>query len=247
MAIIKCNECDREISDKAISCPHCGYPLNENETEQINNKDTQMQPSIPKGNTITIKTVDKSKKKALFIFVIVVILATLICVILINYIDVTSFKPVIQAGSIVEEDFLIYNNKSEVVMKPSDKEDGTILILLSLPSEEKYFTARGISIGDSIDKLGAMYGTITPKYNSMKYSSDLNNIRLDEFVKRYNEFKADSNITVTFDDGIFGTLYGRLEFTIDNGKITTIRIRNPASVKTFDKKVQDEIDKYMNK
>lgn len=28
MSIIKCPECSHDISDKAISCPHCGYPLN---------------------------------------------------------------------------------------------------------------------------------------------------------------------------------------------------------------------------
>ena len=28
MALIKCPECSREISDKAISCPNCGYPMN---------------------------------------------------------------------------------------------------------------------------------------------------------------------------------------------------------------------------
>jgi uncharacterized OB-fold protein len=25
MALIKCPECERDISDKAISCPNCGY------------------------------------------------------------------------------------------------------------------------------------------------------------------------------------------------------------------------------
>lgn len=29
MALIKCPECNKEISDKAISCPNCGYPLDE--------------------------------------------------------------------------------------------------------------------------------------------------------------------------------------------------------------------------
>lgn len=28
MALIKCPECKHDISDKAISCPHCGYPMN---------------------------------------------------------------------------------------------------------------------------------------------------------------------------------------------------------------------------
>lgn len=27
MALIKCPECDLQVSDKALACPHCGYPL----------------------------------------------------------------------------------------------------------------------------------------------------------------------------------------------------------------------------
>ena len=30
MALIKCPECEKEISDKAQSCIHCGYPINQN-------------------------------------------------------------------------------------------------------------------------------------------------------------------------------------------------------------------------
>lgn len=30
MSLIKCNECGKEISDKAVSCPNCGFPLQEN-------------------------------------------------------------------------------------------------------------------------------------------------------------------------------------------------------------------------
>ena len=30
MALIKCPECEKEISDKAIECPKCGYPLAKN-------------------------------------------------------------------------------------------------------------------------------------------------------------------------------------------------------------------------
>ncbi|MBQ2882693.1 MAG: zinc ribbon domain-containing protein [Alphaproteobacteria bacterium] len=30
MALINCPECNREISDKAKACPHCGYPINLN-------------------------------------------------------------------------------------------------------------------------------------------------------------------------------------------------------------------------
>ena len=30
--LIKCPECDLQVSDRAFACPHCGYPLKEPET-----------------------------------------------------------------------------------------------------------------------------------------------------------------------------------------------------------------------
>lgn len=32
MALINCNECGKEISDKAVSCPNCGAPLNRSDS-----------------------------------------------------------------------------------------------------------------------------------------------------------------------------------------------------------------------
>lgn len=34
MALIKCPECGKEISDKAEVCPSCGYPVDEDEGEE---------------------------------------------------------------------------------------------------------------------------------------------------------------------------------------------------------------------
>lgn len=34
--LIKCPECDNEISDKANYCPHCGYPLQQEDDEEHN-------------------------------------------------------------------------------------------------------------------------------------------------------------------------------------------------------------------
>jgi uncharacterized membrane protein YvbJ len=31
MALIECDECGREISDKAATCPNCGNPVTEND------------------------------------------------------------------------------------------------------------------------------------------------------------------------------------------------------------------------
>lgn len=41
MALIKCPECELQVSDKALSCPHCGYPMQTNKatsTRKKNNK-----------------------------------------------------------------------------------------------------------------------------------------------------------------------------------------------------------------
>jgi len=42
MALINCPECSKEISDKAISCPNCGLPLN-----QSNNESSLVCPEFP--------------------------------------------------------------------------------------------------------------------------------------------------------------------------------------------------------
>ena len=41
MALIKCEECGREISNKAAECPHCGCPVNEFEQEFSTGKETE--------------------------------------------------------------------------------------------------------------------------------------------------------------------------------------------------------------
>ena len=43
MALIKCPECNREISDKAIACPHRGYPLNSSNNNQ---NDTELRYNV---------------------------------------------------------------------------------------------------------------------------------------------------------------------------------------------------------
>lgn len=35
MALIKCNECGKEISSKSKECPHCGNPMNSNSNNEV--------------------------------------------------------------------------------------------------------------------------------------------------------------------------------------------------------------------
>jgi Ribosomal protein L7/L12 len=62
MSLINCPECNREISDKAESCPHCGYPFknsesvdNKSNTYTLNNKNFDISDvlyEISRGNNI---------------------------------------------------------------------------------------------------------------------------------------------------------------------------------------------------
>ena len=38
MALIRCPECNREISDQAAACPGCGYPLVRKATDEVEEK-----------------------------------------------------------------------------------------------------------------------------------------------------------------------------------------------------------------
>jgi len=67
MALINCPECNHEISDKAISCPRCAFPLASSK-EVINSEIS----SVPPVQTIELTGKDL-KKKSLVGFIIVII------------------------------------------------------------------------------------------------------------------------------------------------------------------------------
>lgn len=53
MALIKCVECNKEISDQALSCPYCGFPLKKNDSVS----------DIPKRVNVDIKKYELTSKK----------------------------------------------------------------------------------------------------------------------------------------------------------------------------------------
>lgn len=46
MALIKCPECGKEVSDKACSCPNCGYPILQNPISQSKTEDTESEKKL---------------------------------------------------------------------------------------------------------------------------------------------------------------------------------------------------------
>ena len=56
MALIKCPECGKEISDKAPACIHCGYPLS------LLNNEKAKSPTVEKQNNTEAKAKENQKK-----------------------------------------------------------------------------------------------------------------------------------------------------------------------------------------
>lgn len=47
--LIKCLECELQVSDKALYCPHCGYPMQSNIKPKRANKPTYKRRRLPNG------------------------------------------------------------------------------------------------------------------------------------------------------------------------------------------------------
>lgn len=66
MALIKCYECDKEISDKAISCPNCGAPknLDSNKNQGLRKEESLLEKNIKeeKEKVINNKFIEKESK-----------------------------------------------------------------------------------------------------------------------------------------------------------------------------------------
>ena len=72
MALIRCPECNREISDKATACPGCGYPLN-SPSQETTEKERLLKEAEEKDKQFI-------KKAAVVMIIGVVIMLTLIFV-----------------------------------------------------------------------------------------------------------------------------------------------------------------------
>lgn len=97
MALINCPECSKEISDKVKACPHCGYPLVNEETI--------------KESKVTTKKVNSKKRLYICISVFVIIIIG-IAMLIISKDPVRQFKHELIKKNIKEANN-IYTNKIE--------------------------------------------------------------------------------------------------------------------------------------
>ena len=82
MAIIKCPECQNEISDKALSCPKCGYPIaSETVNSQTHTAETQTSHTPEDDKEETVYTAQKNSNEVAVMsglfFVVFIILVSI--------------------------------------------------------------------------------------------------------------------------------------------------------------------------
>ena len=96
MAIIKCPECGHDVSNKASSCPNCGYilevnPIDKNSHEANNTRSSRqqviVQPELPRHKTLIEILLDKISDMISNFFwgLFVIGLIVLIVIVIYNY------------------------------------------------------------------------------------------------------------------------------------------------------------------
>ena len=189
MALIKCNECGKEISDKAKSCIHCGCPI-----EPLINNEKQNNDSIKRKTSnnnyyekeFNIKTIEldlnkiKNKKNICVFFIITILLVQILGFTLIGIELIPVFIPTFVVS--ICFGIMFFNFKGH-------EKNELILTNKRIKGKINYFgTLSTIDIPldkiDSIDVQKDFLGvnTIVIRANS--------NVKIVNFVKNCDEFRS---------------------------------------------------------
>ncbi len=128
MALIKCSECGREISDKASSCPHCGCPVTgkeellekssvEKEVSEGNNEETKPESG---------KSEDKKKLSKRGIIAIIVAVVVIAAVVIAYFVLTTDSRNYNAASDLFKEEK--YQEALEMFTELGDYEDSAEMV-----------------------------------------------------------------------------------------------------------------------
>ena len=117
MALIKCPECGREISDKVKACPQCGYPFEDTKTQidQINNNGVQ-----------TVLLNPQKDIRKILIAIITVLVIIIIAVVAYYFTSIIPQKEYSQAISMLETGD--YEGGQAKLKKLGDYKDSAIIL-----------------------------------------------------------------------------------------------------------------------
>ena len=138
MALIKCKECGKDVSDMATACPNCGYPIakdkeisTEKQENNIENEDnSNIEENITEDNTNSKESIyednkeeesivkeEKPKKKIKKLPIILIIIALIIGIPIYLYFCTDIF---VNKRKIVEENCRVFTEKLQVYIDNKD-------------------------------------------------------------------------------------------------------------------------------
>lgn len=208
MALINCPECNQEISDKSKTCPNCGYPLEDNNTNVINQTQSGegihikfKEPEVIKEPNSNIKVNNKPKYKIKNI--------TIIAVAIIGVIIIGSLIGIkIKRDNYIENLYLITDkmldgaSKAESLCNLTAEVWGDTIFKNRNSKTEKYVYSNynaGLSSsinGDFNDSLRALYEDDSTKniVSFLKSNQTEIDLLLNELKNPPKEFKDIHNI-----------------------------------------------------
>lgn len=226
MALIKCPECEREISDKVNSCPNCGYPM-----EVDNNEAQKVELS-----SVNIK-VDKNKKSKILRGILSIISVFVICIAGYSFIKLQSEK-----SKTEEYRNNITNLKVAMISSGSEAEE-----LLNLTSKvwtnaiyenedietNQYTKPKGFFVSNFNIALENLFndGEIIQTVKNIKDGQ----MNVSEIIKKLNnppeEYKS-----------IYDTL---MDMYTSYQSITDLAVNPKGNLQTFNNNKNEKIDKFM--
>lgn len=232
MSLIKCPECDKEISDKVKACPHCGYPFEQPEEAQ------KVEIS-----SVNIKMKKENKKKA--IISVIVICCVIVCIF--GVVKIYKNEKAKQEAIKYEEEVDIYIDnidklKIEMISTGAEAED-----LLNRTAEvwynaifeksdvetDKYTKVNGVFVSDFNDALKNLYSDSKTKDKISLIESgqsDVSNIikELQNPPRGYEEaYDTIKELSAAF------------------RAVTDLAINPKGNLQTFNQSRQEKIDKFM--
>ena len=195
MALIKCPECNKEISDKVKACPYCGYPFEQQEEAQ------KVEIS-----SVNIKMKKENKKK-------IIILDN------INKMKVQMIITGSEAEGLMNKTSMVWSN---AIFKKSDSET------------DKYTMVNGEFVDDFNDALSNLFldSETLDTISSIK----------DGQVKVANIIKDLKNPPKEYEK-VYDTITDLSTAFIS---VTDFAINPKGNLQTFNKNVQEKIDKFMD-
>ncbi len=247
MALINCPECEKEISDKVKSCPHCGYPME-------NNQDEAQKVHI---TAVKLEKMDSHKKKRITVCSIVIvtlIIATIVGIVLNNQRIQNNKKKI--AIHIRNEYIDNITNASSLMM--DNAADAENLIILTAKVWNNCIFKKNDEETNKYTIDDFSYNSNKTTYKDYEFESDFNNALVKLFKDKDFIDKKDKliNSTVTISDTMKKLQNPTPELTICYDSITELfttyqniieLATNPSgSYQTYTNSKSEKIEKFIS-